>query len=46
MVEPMKCITRIANKAKVSEKTKHHAINIMNKVIENEISAGKDPMGR
>src|SRR5215831_13395235 len=45
MVEPMKCITRIANKAKVSEKTKHHAINIMNTVIENEISAGKDPMG-
>src|SRR5215472_13408139 len=45
MVEPMKCITRIANKAKVSEKTKHHAINLMNTVIENEISAGKDPMG-
>jgi len=45
MVEPMKCITRIANKAKVSEKTKHHAINIMNTVIEDEISAGKDPMG-
>jgi transcription initiation factor TFIIB len=45
LVEPMKCITRIANKAKVSEKTKHHAINIMNTVIENELSAGKDPMG-
>ena len=43
--DPMKCITRIANKAKVSQKTKHHAIIIMNAVIENEISAGKDPMG-
>jgi transcription initiation factor TFIIB len=44
-VDPMKCITTIANKAKVSQKTKHHAIIIMNTVIENEISAGKDPMG-
>jgi transcription initiation factor TFIIB len=30
---------------KVSEKTKHHATNLMKTVIENEISAGKDPMG-
>jgi transcription initiation factor TFIIB len=45
MVDHMKCLTTVANKAKVSEKTKHHAINLMNTVIENEISAGKDPMG-
>ncbi|MFZ0511830.1 MAG: TFIIB-type zinc ribbon-containing protein [Candidatus Nitrosopolaris sp.] len=45
MVDPMKCITRIANKAEISEKTKHQAINLMNIVIKNEISAGKDPMG-
>ncbi|MGC2574819.1 MAG: TFIIB-type zinc ribbon-containing protein [Candidatus Nitrosopolaris sp.] len=45
MADPMKCITTVANKAKVSEKTKHHAINLMDIVIENEISAGKDPMG-
>ncbi|MGC2574894.1 MAG: TFIIB-type zinc ribbon-containing protein [Candidatus Nitrosopolaris sp.] len=44
-VDPIKCITRIANKSKISEKTKHQAINLMNTVIENEISAGKDPMG-
>jgi transcription initiation factor TFIIB len=45
MADPMKCVTTVANKAKVSEKTKHHAINLMDIVIENEISAGKDPMG-
>ncbi|MFZ0511803.1 MAG: TFIIB-type zinc ribbon-containing protein [Candidatus Nitrosopolaris sp.] len=44
-VDPIKCITRIANKAEISEKTKHQAINLMNTVIEVEISAGKDPMG-
>jgi len=45
MADPMKCLTTVANKAKVSEKTKHHVINLMTTVIENEISAGKDPMG-
>ncbi len=45
MADPMKCLTTVANKAKVSEKTKHHAINLMTTVIEYEISAGKDPMG-
>ena len=34
-----------ANKAKLAEKTKRQAINIMQKVTENEISAGKDPYG-
>ena len=45
MVDPIKCIARVANKAEISEKTKHQAINLMNTVIKNEISAGKDPMG-
>jgi len=45
MVDPIKCITRIANKAEITEKTKHQAINLMYTVIKNEISAGKDPMG-
>src|SRR5947209_18445184 len=45
MLDPIKCIARIANKAEISEKTKHQAINLMNTVMENEISAGKDPMG-
>jgi transcription initiation factor TFIIB len=40
-----KCIAKLANNTNLSEKTKRHAINIMEKVSENEISAGKDPMG-
>jgi transcription initiation factor TFIIB len=43
--DPIKCIAKVANKAKLSEKTKRQALNIMKKVTENEISAGKDPMG-
>ena len=41
----VKCIAKLANNTNLSEKTKRHAINIMQKVTENEISAGKDPMG-
>jgi transcription initiation factor TFIIB len=44
-IDPVKCIGRVANKANLAEKTKRQAINIMEKVTENEISAGKDPMG-
>ena len=43
--DPMKCIVKVANKANLSEKTKRQAICIMNDVTNNEISAGKDPMG-
>lgn len=44
-IDPLKCVTKVANKAKLAEKTKRQAMNIMQKVTENEISAGKDPMG-
>src|ERR1044072_6690190 len=43
--DPVKCIAKIANKGNLTEKTKRHALDIMEKVTENEISAGKDPMG-
>ena len=46
MVDPMKCIAKVANKAKLNEKTKRQAAEIMHNVIKREtISAGKDPMG-
>jgi transcription initiation factor TFIIB len=45
LLDPIKCIIRIANNAKISEKTKRLAINIMHDIIKKEISAGKDPMG-
>ena len=44
-IDPIKCIAKISSKANVSEKTARRAINIMRQVTENEISAGKDPMG-
>lgn len=44
-VDHMMCITRIANKAGVSEKTKRMAIRIMREIIAMQISAGKGPMG-
>ncbi len=45
LLDPIKCIIRIANNAKISEKTRRQAINIMHDIIKREISAGKDPMG-
>jgi len=45
LVDPMKCIAKIANKAKLSEKTKRMAMGTMNELIGKEISAGKLPMG-
>ncbi|MFL6457138.1 MAG: transcription initiation factor IIB family protein [Nitrososphaeraceae archaeon] len=44
-IDPLKCVTKVANNANLTEKTKRQALNIMEKVTENEISAGKDPMG-
>jgi transcription initiation factor TFIIB len=41
----MKCIVKIANKAKLGEKTQRIAMSTMNDLINKEISAGKDPMG-
>ena len=43
-IDPIKCIIRIANNAKISEKTKRLAIDIMHDIIKSGISAGKDPM--
>jgi transcription initiation factor TFIIB len=45
LVDPMKCIVKIANQAGISEKTKRMAMKIMSDLVEMEISAGKLPMG-
>ena len=49
LVDQIKCIAKVANKANLSEKTKRQAISIMNEVRrkDNNIlySAGKNPMG-
>src|SRR5215212_1274032 len=45
IVDPMKYIAKVANKANLSEKTKRQAAEIMNNVTKTEISTGKNPMG-
>jgi transcription initiation factor TFIIB len=44
-IEPMKCISKVANKANLTENTKREAIGIMKLVSKRQISAGKDPLG-
>ena len=45
VIDPRKCVAKIANKVNLSERTKRQAMNFMYDVIRTEISAGKDPMG-
>jgi transcription initiation factor TFIIB len=45
MIDPVKCISKIANKLELSEKTKRHAIRYMHNVKASGIAVGKDPMG-
>ena len=46
IVEPIKCISRIANKVEIGQKTKRQAMNIMSDITKRGgISAGKNPMG-
>jgi transcription initiation factor TFIIB len=45
VVDPVQCISRIASKASLSEKTKRKATKILQTAEEKKISSGKDPMG-
>ncbi len=45
VVNPMKCVGRVANRLSISEKTKHHALSMMEEVVNKNITAGKEPMG-
>lgn len=45
VVDPTKCISRIASKAGLTEKTKRRALGILKRAEETRTSAGKDPMG-
>ncbi|MFB5621638.1 MAG: transcription initiation factor IIB family protein [Candidatus Nitrosomaritimum yanchengensis] len=45
VIDSIQCISRISSKLELSEKTKRHAIKILQKAQENEESAGKSPMG-
>ena len=45
VVDSVQCISRIASKAGLSEKTKRDAVQILRKAEQEEASAGKNPMG-
>src|SRR5487761_1332688 len=45
VVDPVKCLSRIASKAGVQERTKRRALEILRHAGETRSSAGKDPMG-
>jgi transcription initiation factor TFIIB len=44
-VDPIKCITRIANQINLNQKVKQKAININSAATKSGLSAGKNPMG-
>jgi transcription initiation factor TFIIB len=45
IVDPMKYIVKVANKANLGEKTKRQAAQMMYNVTSRELSTGKNPMG-
>lgn len=45
VVDPVRCLSRIASKAELTERTKRHATKILELAEKHKISAGKDPMG-
>ena len=45
LVDPAKCVVKIANQAGISEKTKRAAIITMNQIVDMNASAGKNPRG-
>lgn len=45
LVDPMKCIVKVANILGINEKIKKRAMNIMNEVVKREMTSGKIPMG-
>jgi transcription initiation factor TFIIB len=44
IIDPIKCLVKLADKTHVDEKITRYAIGYLKQVIDSEISAGKDPM--
>lgn len=44
VIDPIKCIVKIANNLNLEEKIKHKAIRIMKEVMREEIHVGKNPL--
>ena len=45
VTDSVQCVARIASRIGIAEKTKRFAVKVLKKAQENEVSAGKDPMG-
>jgi transcription initiation factor TFIIB len=45
VTDPIKCVSKIASKAGLTERTQRRAVGILKRAIESRTSAGKDPMG-
>jgi transcription initiation factor TFIIB len=46
VVDPMKCIVKVANAAQLSERTTRHAFKMMSELLRKKtLTAGKDPLG-
>jgi len=45
MLDPMKCMTKIASKMKLNERITRQAMSIMYEAMKKEATTGKDPMG-
>jgi len=45
VVDPVKCVSRIASRVRLSERTQRKAFEILNTAKESKTSAGKDPTG-
>jgi transcription initiation factor TFIIB len=44
LIDPVRCLVKLANTTHVDEKVKRYAISYLKQVIDSNISAGKDPM--
>jgi transcription initiation factor TFIIB len=45
MLDPMRCVVKVANKMKLNERITRQGMNIMHTAIRKEAGAGKNPMG-
>jgi transcription initiation factor TFIIB len=45
VLDPAKCVTKIASKAKLSERVRRRALQILHGAVQARLSAGIDPMG-
>ena len=45
MLNPAKCVSRVASKANLTERTKRKAMSTIFEVLKSGFAAGRDPMG-